>query len=171
MYVNARHAHWHHEDRTRAFFISRGGFWVASQRAPRAIQSRTRRVLAINLTSNSVLFCQSRHRALRRHAVFSESAVVVGNSVDTEISHFQLNLAESNFTGPMCISGLMHSIPGGPSDELYLHGIILALPPAFLSPLPPPPPLAPRDLSSRSAPSILSLIIRVAPLSVLLHRW
>ena len=26
----------------------------------------------------------------------------------------------------MCISGLMHSIPGGPSDELYLHDIILA---------------------------------------------
>nr|KAF7416659.1 hypothetical protein H0235_011190 [Vespula pensylvanica] len=40
---------------------------------------------------------------------------VVGNSVDTEISHFRLNLAESNFTGPMCISGLMHSIPGGPN--------------------------------------------------------
>jgi len=26
----------------------------------------------------------------------------------------------------MCISGLMRSIPGGPSDEVYLHGIILA---------------------------------------------
>lgn len=32
----------------------------------------------------------------------------------------------------MCISGLMHSIPGGPSDEVYLHGIIL---------VPPSPPL------------------------------
>lgn len=51
---------------------------------------------------------------------------VVRNSVDTEISRFQLNLAESNFTGPMCISGLMHSIPAGPGDEVYLHGIILA---------------------------------------------
>lgn len=80
--------------------------------------------------------CDSRYQSgWQRFVSAPTGRLVVGNSVDTEISHFQLNLAESNFTGPMCISGLMHSIPGGPSDELYLHGIILAATP--------PPPLAP----------------------------
>lgn len=45
----------------------------------------------------------------------------------------------------MCISGLMHSIPGGPSDELYLHGIILAATLPFSRP---PPPALPRPVLS-----------------------
>jgi len=132
MYVNARH--WHHEDRTCIFDLAR---WILSV-SQRAARDSIEDSCTINLTSNSVSFCQSRHRAtslgITSPCDILRSAVVVGNSIDTEISHFQLNLAESNFTGPMCISGLMHSIPGGPSDELYLHGIILALPPPNTSP-------------------------------------
>lgn len=68
----------------------------------------------------------SQERPFRAESRRSTEQRVVRNSVDTEISRFQLNLAESNFTGPMCISGLMHSIPAGPGDEVYLHDIILA---------------------------------------------
>ncbi|KOX73755.1 hypothetical protein WN51_13833 [Melipona quadrifasciata] len=89
----------------------------------------------------------------RRRAEPSPETVrrVVRNSVDREISRSQLNLAESNFTGPMCISGLMHSIPAGPGDEVYLHGIILA-------------PFDPTPTDPLSGPlQSLSLIIRITP--------
>lgn len=165
------------EDRTcahavsaRIFDVSEGEGGCLRERCCRASSIERAQYIAINLTDYTVTTFHGGSRITEAGvSLFTPpsrvSPSVVGNSVGTEISHFQLNLAESNFTGPMCISGLMHSIPGGPSDELYLHGIILAYP----SPPRLPPFRLPR---SRFVPSILSLIIRVAPLSdPLVRRW
>lgn len=104
-------------------------FWINAALRTRVLhRSRTfgyaTRIYIYIYTRVSTLICLSDNNVSRfvrggpeeREPVRESSTQtrVVWNSVDTEISRFQLNLAESNFTGPMCISGLMHSIPAGP---------------------------------------------------------